>query len=140
MHRKHALRALSVTAAALCLSTLAVGCTNPCVEECERMKSTIVEDGRNAETGEIGGLDAETVCEAEQLRAAADCDECREAFAVLWGLESPRHVCECTRDGDQLTYRNTEDCSEDLVEPTDEICDEIVSDEYVDRDAVCDGL
>lgn len=103
--------------------SLASACGYDCVSECERNAELIASVADNPETGEIGGLDPENVCDADALKEAASCKECFEAFASVFKLVSNRVGCDCPSEtGDAIVFVTNEDCTLSEVEFSDEVC------------------
>jgi len=123
----------------LLCSLHAVGCGYECVKQCEAAAEQIAANGFNPATGENGGMDPDTVCDQDEIRAASTCEECREAFAILFRLESERQVCDCPREGDQISVV-LEECDFELRDATEEQCAEVQSPEYDEHVRTCLSL
>ncbi len=93
MHSLWATRLVGVVVASL--GALGVGCGYDCVAECNNVSVLLAANGRNPETGDIGGMRAEEVCEHDRIRGAEDCRQCVDAMVDIYRFFHAEVGCDC---------------------------------------------
>lgn len=74
----------------------ATGCGGfDCTTECENVAVILAENGRNPETGMIGGMREDQVCTHDRIAAAQDCRECVDAMVEVYRFFHPEVGCDC---------------------------------------------
>lgn len=80
----------------LFLLTLASACSYPCEMRCLAVADTLAQQGHNpdSEFGS-GGMDPDTVCDAEEIQQARTCEECDAAFRERFRIIFHEVACDC---------------------------------------------
>jgi hypothetical protein len=107
-----------------------------CSAHCEDVKGSILLDGVDKDGNRFEVDDEATLCQAQSIRDAFSCAECRAAFAEEFRLVSVKHICTCSEEGDTIDLIR-EDCSFDQVVATPESCAEAQSSENKEKVFEC---
>lgn len=80
----------------LLFATHIVGCGGfDCASECENVAVLLAANGRNPETGTVGGMREDEVCTHARIVGAQDCRQCVDAMVEIYRFFHPEVGCDC---------------------------------------------